>query len=141
MILLPISAATAEPSRQWSAWSQSVAQYGFPDTDDPLLTVECDPRRGLSLGGGLATGTPIGGRVVLTLSGEGFSHRIDVKAKECGDVCFSTPIKPGDPALKALVAGRPLTLSQGRVRWTISGVGADRFLNPLIAACAARKDR
>ncbi len=133
------SATASGPPYVWSAWSKDVAFFGVPDTDDGTLTVFCDRADGLSIGGSLARDAPVGGRVPLTLSGQGFSTRRSVEVSECDGLCFSTPVKADDPAIKALLAGRPLTLDQAGDHWTVSGKGAARVLLPLIKACGVAR--
>lgn len=132
-------ATRSEPPYVWSAWSDDVAFYGVPDTDDGTLTVFCDRANGLSIGGSLARDAPAGGRVPLTFSGQGFSTRRSAEVSECDGLCFSTPVKADDPAIKALLAGRSLTLDQAGDRWTVSGKGAARVLRPLIKACGVAR--
>jgi hypothetical protein len=141
-LLLGASPATPpEHPYVWSAVSPDVAQFGVPETDDASLVVFCDRAEGLSIGGPLARDVAVGARVPLILSGRSFRVRRTAVASECDTMCFTMAVEADDPAIRALIAGRSLTIDQAGDRWTTPGQGAAPILLPLIKACGVARPR
>jgi len=131
----------SEPPYVWSTWSKQVAFFGVPETDDGSLMVLCDEAEGLMIAGWIGQDAPVGSRVPIAFRGAGFSVRRTAVVSECDGLCFSTPVKPDDPAVRTLLAGKILTIEQAGEIWTVSGKGAAQVLRPLIKACRASTSR
>jgi len=139
--LVSTPAMASEPPYVWSAWSNQVAFFGIPETDDGSLMVLCDETEGLMIAGWIVGDAVVGAKVPLVFRGEGFSVQRTAAVSECDGLCFATAVKSTDPAIRTLLVGKMLTIEQAGEKWTVSGKGAAPILRPLIKTCRATRSR
>ncbi|NGM50521.1 hypothetical protein G5B46_12960 [Caulobacter sp. 602-2] len=135
----PEPGAEPDSGYRWNtAMPGQSVQYGLPESDDRLLRIDCDEHGRIEIGGPAGVDGQEGERVTVTF-GEGDAARtLPALLAMAGDgMNFYAQVASDDPALRTLLAGRPLKVTQGDDSWEVPGLGAAAELEPFLQACRA----
>lgn len=133
VLLVATTAAAQEPQRyRWHTADPGVSvQYGVPDTDDRALRIDCVPGGAIEIAGPTSTDGE-GDATTVTLSGKTYKGQL----MELGDgTNFNVRVGRADPVIKALLAGKAVTVTEAGQRYSIPGKGAPAHLTRLLNAC------
>lgn len=137
-LALPVLARADVGSYGWNTLDDGmIVQYGVPDSDDRAIRLDCAGGGRIGIMGPSATELAEGAALSVTFKGRAGSTAHRGKVVMMGDGAnFAVTVAASDDAVATLLAGKDLTVAQGRDSWTIPGKGAARVLKPMLARCA-----